>query len=156
MDSSGNEFLPELPTRVFLVEDNAEHSFIAVRVLQQLLGEGVEIIVAESAEEALDIINRFTELDRPDLMMIDLRLPDNRGLDVLWAASSREACAQVPRLVITSSIYDRDVAESYQLGASAVLNKPLSRASLREELVRIGRMAPGARSASRSLTSSAH
>src|SRR5712692_7948440 len=113
-----------------------------VAELQQLLGEGSEIIIAESANEALDLINCFTEHDRPDLMLIDIRLPDNRGLEVLAAASAHEACAHVPALVITSSLYDQDVAESYQLGASAVLSKPLSRASLREELVRIGSLAP--------------
>ena len=144
MDNSDNRFSPELPVRVFLVEDNPEHSFIAVRVLHQLLGEGSEIIVAESAEEAIGLISQFTEHDRPDLILVDLRLPDNRGLEVLSAASSQEACAQVPTLVITSSLYDEDVARSYQLGASAVLSKPLSRASLREELVRIGTLAPTA------------
>jgi AmiR/NasT family two-component response regulator len=40
--------------------------------------------------------------------------------------------------VITSSMYDRDIAQSYELGASAVLCKPLSRARLKEELARIG------------------
>ncbi len=144
MDSSDNRFLPELPVRVFLVEDNPEHSFIAVRVLHQLLGEESEIIVAESAEEAIGLIGQFTEYDRPDLILVDLHLPDNRGLEVLSAASSQEACAQVPALVITSSLYHEDVARSYQLGASAVLSKPLSRASLREELVRIGTLAPTA------------
>ena len=142
MDSIDNRFSSELPARVLLVEDNPEHSFIAVRVLHQLLGEGSEIIIAESADEALDLIDRFTEHDRPDLMLVDLRLPDNRGLEVLSAASAHEACAQVPTFVITSSLYDQDIAQSYQLGASAVLSKPLSRASLREELVRMGRMAP--------------
>jgi len=110
--------------------------------LHQLLGEGSEIIVAESADEALDLIHRFTEQERPDLILIDLRLPDNRGLEVLSAANAHEACTQVPTLVITSSVYDQDVAQSYQLGASAVLSKPLSRANLREELVRIGSLAP--------------
>src|SRR5713226_8532224 len=79
MDNSDNRFSPELPVRVFLVEDNPEHSFIAVRVLHQLLGEGSEIIVAESAEEAIGLISQFTEHDRPDLILVDLRLPDNRG-----------------------------------------------------------------------------
>ena len=144
MDNSDNRFSPELRVRVLLVEDNPEHSFIAVRVLHQLLGEGSEIIVAESAEEAIGLISQFTERDRPDLILVDLRLPDNRGLEVLSAATSQEACAQVPALVITSSLYDEDVARSYQLGASAVLSKPLSRASLREELVRIGTLAPTA------------
>jgi hypothetical protein len=40
--------------------------------------------------------------------------------------------------VITSSLYDLDIAQSYELGASAVLCKPLSRAILKEELARIG------------------
>jgi CheY-like chemotaxis protein len=35
-------------------------------------------------------------------------------------------------------MYDRDIAQSYELGASAVLSKPLSRAKLREELTRVG------------------
>ncbi|MBV8056013.1 MAG: response regulator [Deltaproteobacteria bacterium] len=132
----------ELGMRVFLVEDNPQHSFLAVKVLQQLLGEASEVIVAENAEEALMLIDHFTEYDRPDLMLVDLRLPDNGGFEVLSAARSHEACAQVPTFVLTSSLYDKDVAQSYDLGAAAVLCKPLSRANLREELVRIGKLAP--------------
>jgi CheY-like chemotaxis protein len=128
--------------RVFLVEDNPQHSFVAVKVLQQLLGEASEVIVAENAEEALSLIGQFTEYDRPDLMLVDLRLPDSGGFEVLAAVRSHEACAQVPTFVLTSSLYDRDVAQSYDLGATAVLCKPLSRAILREELVRIGKLAP--------------
>lgn len=131
-----------LAMRVLLVEDNPEHSFIAVRVLQQLLGESSEVVVAENAEEALTLIDQFTEHDRPDLVLVDLRLPDNGGFEVLSAVRSHEACAQVPAFVLTSSLYDKDVAQSYDLGAAAVLCKPLSRANLREELVRIGKLAP--------------
>jgi len=143
MDSKDSSASAESGMRVFLVEDNPQHSFLAVKVLQQLLGEASEVIVAESAEEALTLIDHFTEYDRPDLMLVDLRLPDNGGFEVLSAARSHEACAQVPTLVLTSSLYDKDVAQSYDLGAAAVLCKPLSRANLREELVRIGKLAPG-------------
>src|SRR5437899_4042545 len=109
MDSN-DQFLPEYGVRVFLVEDNPEHSFIAVTVLHQLLGEASEVIVAENAEEALTLIDHFTEHDRPDLMLVDLRLPDNGGFEVLSAARSHEACAQVPNFVLTSSLYDEHVA----------------------------------------------
>ncbi|MGO9265821.1 MAG: response regulator [Candidatus Binataceae bacterium] len=137
-----DRFLPEFGVRVFLVEDNAEHSFIAVTVIRQLLGEASEVIVAENADEAIGLIGQFTEHDRPDLMLVDLRLPDNGGFAVLAASRSHEACAKVPAFVITSSLYDHDIAHSYELGASAVLCKPLSRASLREELIRIGKLPP--------------
>jgi CheY-like chemotaxis protein len=142
MDSSDASFAPPFPARVFLVEDNPQHSFIAITVVHQLLGEATEVILAENGEEALSLIGRFTEHDRPDLILVDLRLPDNGGFEVLAAVRSHEASAQVPAFVLTSSLYDKDVAQSYELGASAVLCKPLSRANLREELIRIGKLAP--------------
>ncbi len=142
METNEDRFLPEFGVRVFLVEDNAEHSFIAVTVIRQLLGEASEVIVAENADEAIGLIGQFTEHDRPDLMLVDLRLPENGGFAVLAAARAHEACARVPAFVITSSLYDNDIAHSYELGASAVLCKPLSRAILREELVRLGKLPP--------------
>lgn len=128
----------ESEVRVFLVEDNPEHIFIALTVIRQILGDASEIIVAESADEALELLSRFTELDRPDVILVDLRLPKNGGFSVISAVRAYEALAHIPILVITSSQFDRDIAHSYELGASAVLCKPLSRAMLKEEFARIG------------------
>jgi two-component system, response regulator len=136
--------------RIFLVEDNADHVFIALTVIRQVLGECIDLIHAEDAEEALDMIARFTELDRPDLFLVDLRLPDNGGFSVMQAVRSNAALESVPVFVITSSLYDRDIAKSYELGASAVLCKPLSRARFKDELVRIGALPLSARSEDKS------
>ncbi len=132
--------------RIFLVEDNPDHVFIALTVIRQVLGEAIDIIHAENASEALDTLARFTEFDHPDLILVDLRLPDSGGFAVLQAVKSNPELETVPVFVITSSLYDRDIAKSYELGASAVLCKPLSRARLRDELVRIGALPPSARS----------
>src|SRR5487761_1134344 len=128
--------------RIFLVEDNPDHVFIALTVMRQVQGDAIEMLHAQNAEEALDMIAQFTEYDRPDLFFVDLRLPDNGGFSVLTAVRASEVCSMVPLFVVTSSMYDRDIAESYELGASAVLSKPLSRAKLREELTRIGALPP--------------
>ena len=132
--------------RIFLVEDNPDHVFIALTVMRQVLGDAIEILHAQNAEEALEMITQFTEYDRPDLFLVDLRLPDSGGFSVMTAVRQSEVCAHVPLFVVTSSLYDRDIAESYELGASAVLSKPLSRANLREELTRVGAIpaVPGA------------
>ncbi|MGO9452832.1 MAG: response regulator [Candidatus Binataceae bacterium] len=134
---------PDQCVRIFLVEDNPDHVFIALTVMRQVLGDSIEMLHAQSAEEALEMIPRFTEFDRPDLFFVDLRLPDNGGFSVLAAVRGSEVCGSIPVFVITSSMYDRDIAQSYELGASAVLSKPLSRAKLREELARIGAIRPG-------------
>ena len=124
--------------RVFLVEDNPEHSFMATTIIRQILGEFSEIVVADNADEAIDIIQQFTDTDRPDLIVVDLRLPDESGFSVLSVARAHEPCSDVPIFVVTSSLYNLDIARSYELGVSAVLCKPLSRAILREELARLG------------------
>jgi CheY-like chemotaxis protein len=129
---------PEFGFRVLLVEDNPDHVFVAMTVIKQVLGNSSEIIVAVNAAEAIDLVHHFTPHDRPDLILIDLRLPLGNGFGVLEAARTHEASSGVPVFVVTSSMFDRDVAMSYEMGASAVLNKPLSRAALREELKRIG------------------
>ena len=96
MDMDTNEQAPpEFGVRVFLVEDNPEHSFIAVTVIRQVLGDASEVIVAENADEAVELIQQFTDTDRPDLMLVDLRLPDNGGFAVLSAA--RAAAGQTRR-----------------------------------------------------------
>jgi CheY-like chemotaxis protein len=135
-DKELSQFNPAV--RIFLVEDNPDHVFIALTVVRQVLGDDIELVHASNADEALLMIAQFTEQDRPDLFLVDLRLPDNGGFSVLQATRANEGLAGVPMFVITSSLYDRDIAESYQLGASAVLCKPLSRAKLRDELVRVG------------------
>jgi CheY-like chemotaxis protein len=128
--------------RILLVEDNADHAFVALTVARQVLGECIELIHAQNADEAVELIGHFTSEDRPDLFMVDLRLPDNGGFSVISAVKGSKACDDVPLFVITSSGYDRDIAECYELGASAVLCKPLSRAIFREEIARVG-LIPG-------------
>src|ERR1700688_1393115 len=124
--------------RIFLVEDNPDHVFIALTVVKQVLGEEIELVHAQNADEALLMIAQFTEHDRPDLFLVDLRLPDNGGFSVLQAAKANEALTAVPMCVTPSSFPDRVLGEIYQPAAPAVLCKPLSRAKLRDELVRVG------------------
>src|ERR1700684_21551 len=71
--------------RIFLVEDNPDHVFIALTVVRQVLGDDIELVHASNADEALLMIAQFTEHDRPDLFLVDLRLPDNGGFSVLHA-----------------------------------------------------------------------
>jgi two-component system response regulator len=111
---------------------------VALTVARQVLGECIELIHAQNADEAVELIGHFTAEDHPDLFMVDLRLPDNGGFSVLSSIRGNTACEHVPMFVITSSGYDRDIAECYELGASAVLCKPLSRAIFREDIARVG------------------
>src|SRR5260370_22575296 len=88
--------------RIFLVEDNPDHVFIALTVVKQVLGEEIELVHAQNADEALLMISQFTDNDRPDLFLVDLRLPDNGGVSVLRGARRHDTHASRTMFVTTN------------------------------------------------------
>src|SRR5260370_12579441 len=107
--------------RIFLVEDNPDHVFIALTVVKQVLGEEIELVHAQNADEALLMISQFTDNDRPDLFLVDLRLPDNGGFSLLQAARGNEALRSVPMFLLTRPLYDPAISEGYPVDARAGL-----------------------------------
>jgi len=67
----------------------------------------------------------FQDAPRPDLVLLDLNMPRMDGRDVLAQMSADPALAVIPVVVLTTSVADADVLESYQLSASAYITKPV-------------------------------
>ncbi len=118
---------PELKT-ILLVEDDSAHAELVVRTLE---GAGERRIVHLSdGEAALAYLTRQDEYSepesspRPDLVLLDLRLPKVDGLEVLREIKSRPQLRQVPVLVLTTSDAARDVANAYEAHANGYVVKP--------------------------------
>ena len=112
-----------------LIEDN-DHAAELIRL--QLESEGFEIIRAATARHALDaLVERL-----PAIIILDLLLPDMDGWDLLAQLKLPDsASAHIP-VVIVSIV--ADVRKGFSLGASAVLQKPVSREELLGALVDAG------------------
>ena len=66
----------------------------------------------------------------PDLLVLDLMLPDLGGLEVLQALKADPASKHIPVVVLTSKTDDETFAQAKLLGADAFLNKPVRREDL--------------------------
>ena len=117
----------ELKT-ILLVEDDSAHAELVVRTLE---GAGRRrIIHLSDGEAALAYLTRqagYAEPEtspRPDLVLLDLRLPKVDGLEVLREIKSRPLLRQVPVLVLTTSDAERDVANAYEAHANGYVVKP--------------------------------
>jgi two-component system response regulator RegX3 len=111
-------------TRVLVVEDEA--SFI--EALEVALGkEGFEVITAMNGRAGLEAFRA----DRPDVVLLDLMLPELPGLDVLKAIR-REAAT--PVIVVSAKDAEADVVVALELGADDYVTKPYS---VRELVARI-------------------
>jgi CheY-like chemotaxis protein len=113
--------------RTLLVED---HSDLAVAMAELLRGEGLEILVAETGQEALEVGPVF----RPHLILCDMNLPDMKGLEVIHKLRSSPAVRGTRVAMISARreaelrIYSRKARE---LGVDDFISKPITRELIR-------------------------
>jgi CheY-like chemotaxis protein len=115
---------------ILLVEDNSSDEELAVRALRRG-APSHEIVVARSGVEALDYLfaeGVYKGRDsgrRPDLVLLDLKLPKVDGLGVLERIRADERTRLIPVVILTSSAQQDDVIRAYRLGCNSYLHKPI-------------------------------
>jgi CheY-like chemotaxis protein len=115
--------------RILLVEDDPKDIDLTLRALDHHRLAN-EVVVARDGEEALDYLfcrGQFDARDgqNPAVMLLDLKLPQVDGLEVLQQIRSNEKLKMIPVVVLTSSREERDVVASYKLGVNAYVVKPV-------------------------------
>jgi CheY-like chemotaxis protein len=91
------------------------------------LAHDSKVHVVQSGEEALSFLYHgveFTDAPRPDVVLLDLNLPEMTGFDVLAAIKQHEHLQDVPVIVLTGSTAEEDIRQAYELRASCYLTKP--------------------------------
>ena len=122
---------------IMLVEDNEDDVFMMKRALKS--AEVVNPLqIAQDGQEALDYLHGSGNFaDRtahplPALVLLDLKLPFVRGLDVLARLRSDERFESIIVVVLTSSEEPSDLRNAYRLGANSYLVKPPTPGQLEE------------------------
>jgi len=127
---------------ILLAEDDVNDAHLTKRALLET-NAAPEIVVARDGAEALDCLyhrGSFSSkpLERPCVVLLDLKMPKVNGLEVLRAIKTDPSLRTIPVVMLTSSRQERDVAESYDLGANAYVVKPVSFAEFRDSLRQVG------------------
>lgn len=129
--------LPEVERalRIWVVEDNPGDAAIARRVIEELLACEVEIFGdGESALAALEEGGRAGR-ELPALILLDLGLPGQSGVEVLRRLRAQPVTALLPVVILTASgDEDEAILACYGAGANDLLPKPATREKLRGAL----------------------
>jgi len=115
---------------ILLVEDSPSDEGLVLRALKKHNIDN-PVTVARDGQEAVDYLfgrgayeGRDID-DLPVLILLDLKLPKLSGLEVLQCIRKDERTKLLPIVILTSSTEDRDIIESYRLGANSYVSKPV-------------------------------
>ncbi|MBT8484755.1 MAG: response regulator transcription factor [Phycisphaerales bacterium] len=126
--------------RVLIVEDEPE---IAELIRINVERAGFETAWAVSGRRALDEIGR----ERPDVVLLDLMLPDGDGLEVCRRLRSDPPTKDLPIVIVSAKGEEPDIVAGIELGADDYVTKPFSPrvliARIRNVLRRAGRLDDG-------------
>ena len=127
---------------VLLVEDNEDDVTLTEMALKKGHLPG-KLVVVVDGQEALDFVfyqgkykNR-TPAENPAIILLDLKLPLVSGLDVLKEIRANNDTNQIPVVVLTSSIEEKDRTDSNRLGANDFIIKPTGYAHFIEVIQQI-------------------
>ncbi len=128
---------------ILLVEDNPDDEALTLRALKKnnILNE---VVVAHDGVEALDyLFANGSHSSRegnvmPEVILLDLKLPKVDGLEVLRRVRADERTRLLPIVVLTSSKEERDMIESYSLGANSYIRKPVDFVQFGEAVQQLG------------------
>ena len=113
---------------ILLVEDNQDDVELTLRAFKQ--GRlANDVVVKRDGQEALDYLHGADDAGKPNplpvVTLLDLNMPRLNGLQVLQKMRAHEHTSNVPVVILTTSDEQRDVIDSYHLGANSYVRKPV-------------------------------
>jgi two-component system alkaline phosphatase synthesis response regulator PhoP len=108
---------------IMVVDDSPDIITIVKTILE---GKGYQVLSASSGQELLNLLT-----DRkPDLIILDIMMPEMDGLEVLGRLKAVTETASIPVILLTAKVQYEDVLGGYKLGADYYITKPFTSTQL--------------------------
>ena len=131
------------PADILLVEDSPEDRELTIRALtKRRLANNV--VAVEDGAEALDFLfarGKYADranMERPRLVLLDLKLPKVDGIEVLRQIRGDPRLHTMPVVALTSSSEQRDIVNTYDLGVNSFITKPVEFEDFQRAVEEIG------------------
>lgn len=108
--------------RVLYIDDAVEDRTLLTDILTQIAPE-IELTVAENGESGLQYL---ADNPLPHLMLLDLNMPGMDGFEVLQIIKNDNRMKTLPVIVFSVTTASTHINRAFEIGANAVINKPLT------------------------------
>ena len=107
---------------ILLVDDNSKN----LQVLGNFLEDHYNTAIAKNGYKALE----FVERERPDLILLDIMMPDMDGFEVCMKLQASPQTKDIPIIFLTAKTETEDVVKGFELGAKDYVTKPFRKEEL--------------------------
>jgi two-component system cell cycle response regulator DivK len=116
-------------TTILYIEDNIDNRTLVRRVLQI---EGYRVMEAESGFKAFEILRS----EIPDLVLMDINLPDMDGYEITTRLKQMPSLARVPVIAMTANVMKGDREKTLAAGCDGYISKPIDIDTLPGQIAR--------------------
>jgi two-component system cell cycle response regulator DivK len=120
---------PQNKGTILYVEDNPDNRMLVRRIL---VADGYHLIEARGAAEAINLLERA----RPDLILMDINMPDMDGYTLTAKIKSTSGFERIPIIALTANVMRGDKEKTLEAGCDSYLQKPLDIDLLTREIER--------------------
>ena len=113
--------------KVLVVDDNG-YNLLLEKDLQEVAG--FEVFEAESATNGMDIAKR----EKPDIIIMDVRLPDMRGTEAARILRQNKQTADIPIVFVTAAVTPEGKEETKNITNSGFIGKPINTRTFAKEI----------------------
>ena len=116
--------------KIIIVEDQPD----VADLLEEILSvDGYQVVKIHSSGGALSVIRT----ENPDVVLLDIMMPDVSGLDVLRFMRREPQLQQIPVVIVSAKTLSSDIRTGLDAGATAYLTKPVDVNKLRETVAEV-------------------
>ena len=115
---------------VLIVEDEEDAAELFAEMMRV---SGFRVLKTSTSTPALSMMTA----EKPDVVILDIMMPEISGLDILRQMRSDPALANIPVVVVSATTMPADIKSGMEAGASTYLTKPVGFQELKEAVVRV-------------------
>ncbi len=106
--------------KLLIVDDEAHIRMLLEQTLEDLEDDGVEFLMADNGEQALELIER----ERPNLVLLDVMMPKMNGMEVCQRVKQNPELDNVYIIILTAKGQEVDKQKGLDVGANRYMTKP--------------------------------
>ncbi len=119
--------MEEKNKKILIIDDSAVNNVLLENVLED---QNYEVIIAFNGNDAFKAIDK----NIPDLILLDIMMPDMDGYKILEELKSKENTKQIPVIMVSAKSDSLDIDKAMELGAVDYIIKPINIKTILEKI----------------------